>query len=89
MVKRTNESMIYNVSLTHPKNPSADPISQAAWKNPLVSLDQAMRATIGPDEVIIGDPSDFKFDVKTGYGSHFDWGWDLETGVDLFNSPGK
>ena len=86
---RRNESLIYNISLIHPNDPSQDAMYNSQWKNPLVSLDVAARATVGPNDVIIGDPTNFEFDAKTGAGSHFDWGWDLECGgADYFSRRG-
>lgn len=65
-------STYYNVSLTHPENPSLDPMSKENWKLPLVSLMQAIRAKVdNPNDIVIGDPTDFSS------AQDIDWGWDL------------
>lgn len=66
---------IYNVSLQHPDFPTRDELAQMTWKNPLVPLDQAIRATVGPREVVFGDPTDFN--INSPDSDQFDWGWDL------------
>jgi len=70
----------YSVSLTHPDRPMRDPLSAHNWKCPLVSLSTAIRATVGDRDIVIGDPTDFKIDARTGAGSEIDWGWDLDVG---------
>jgi len=70
----------YNVSLFNPDRPHLDPMSKVKWNNPLVTLDTAIRAAAGPNDIVIGDPTDFRIDPKTGEGSSIDWGWDLEIG---------
>lgn len=81
---KIDEAYIYNVSLTNPNDPMRDPMSHVNWKNPLVSLDQAIKATVGPRDLIIGDPTNFKSFLhpkeKDAWvdGDNYDWGWDLE-----------
>jgi hypothetical protein len=82
---------VLNISLINPSNPRLDRLSKTQWKNPLVSLDKAIRNTVGERDIVIGDPTDFssmvnRKDPKTGkwiksFGSMtntIDWGWDLD-----------
>jgi hypothetical protein len=73
-------SYYYSVSLTNPDNPQRDPMSAHDWNMPLVSLNTAIRASVGPRDIVVGDPTDFKINPRTGEGSDIDWGWDLDYG---------
>lgn len=92
MKKKLDEvSTVYNISLQSPQYPQRDRLSQHLWRNPLVPLDQAIRATVGPRDVVIGDPTDFKTfnhprDLKINPDNppyidaeYYDWGWDLDS----------
>lgn len=76
MGERSHQSLIYNVSLQHPDQPYRDELFAHDWINPVVSLDDAIRATVNEDDVIVGDPTDFKVDKNAS--KSFDWGWDLD-----------
>lgn len=86
-MKKINEAY-YSVSLTNPADPSRDPLaSMQQWKNPLVSLDQAIRATVGPDDVVYGDPTNFAGDRDVfGFINDYDRGWDIDSNWDLYGN---
>lgn len=47
------------------------PMAQTRWRAPFASVQQAMAAHVGSDEVVVGDPTSFR-------SNDIDLGWDLE-----------